>query len=115
MPDEARLLAAKMQITRPIIEFLIFIRLFLVLLARFHPLKRAFGGTCRSRIVTVAAAPGRDNRHKCPDFLNIIAAGALRLENPATTPDYVKSPFYPTSFFGRASKAYDRRMNLNLK
>jgi hypothetical protein len=115
MPDEARLLAAKTQITRPKIEFLIFIRLFLVLLARFHPLKRAFGGTVRSRIVTVEAALGRDNRHKCPDFLNIMVAGAMRLADPATAPDYVKSPFYPTFFVRGVFNAYNRRMNLNLK
>jgi hypothetical protein len=40
MPDDARLDAAKMLSTRPRIEFLPFIRLFLVLPARFLPLKR---------------------------------------------------------------------------
>jgi hypothetical protein len=93
MPEAARVLAAKIQITRPKIEFLIFIRLFLVLLARFHPLKRAFAGTIRSRIVTVEAALGRDNRHKCPYFINIMAAASSRQKYPATAPDYVKSPF----------------------
>jgi hypothetical protein len=77
MPEDARLLAAKTHTTRPNIEFLIFIHPFLVLIGRFHPLKRACGGTVGLRIVTVEAAPGRDNRHKCPDFLNIMMTGKL--------------------------------------
>jgi len=50
----------------------------------------AADATIQSRMVTVGDLPGRDNRHKCPYFLNIMMSRVVRQAGAVNLTDYVK-------------------------
>jgi len=66
-------------------------------------------------MVTAGAAAGRDYRHKCPGFLNIMTLSNRPYRSPAIRTDYVKSVTVPIEDRIPGQEPNDMRMKLNLK